>query len=909
MSLRAIRYYWIPDPLERGRWVATGDQEAVTSALGRAFESVMRRTSDRPSQVRAVIAPRFVDLREAEESAKAYERNLRLRLVRAYDYRKLKELLRFAGGLAIGYLLFIASADFWAPIEAAADAIDQSLGAFAKWSIIAFFPLRAFVMTFGTGLYVPLPPAIAKNPVFRKIPLLGRIRSIGTAGRWSEIADASRVTRVFARIGASRRREFLAQAEAAVRNVERKLRRASIAAGAKAAESIGPDSESGRLLRELSALVDELSRLVGGAERDRGAIRPWSDRFELFLRKATADARRGGFFPWGEIPKLAMMREELVRQALDADFAFAPLKVVHPGSRPDELFPSAAALRSGEAVDLDLPLRAEGLARQAESLERFLSLPRTVRAREEVYECLDRLRRARSRRERETLLERIASGFETLRNQVLSLHMREMPDSGQERCKDLSNIYHRLYLCFGKAACDLSIGYRKAFIGFLPLRSDRAQARRIRAAEDKADRILGRDRRHRLPAFRDRIVYGIARTWRRGLVFVGSLVFLLGSLASLYTLGPGEAEVETSLALGTRTGFLSRSVRAVAFGGGLRLPLVGRELRWHLPPPLVAGHRISLEALRTFTVPLVIGQRHPDSAWAKLIGWLSGPLGASYDTIIFTFGYVPREPESWARYDPDGLGPRRLARDSIDIVSEWSAEKLTDFAAGITTAADVREVAYVFDSYFKELSRKGVIEEYIRDAFSSTAFSSNIQYGSPLERLRPGVDAILGRISRLADESRADILMGDAERQRLDDSLDFARELVSDALEEAKEQARVQYGELRRDPIQLERYLRDPYGHIAELHDLEALWSSIQGYAWYLYNTEKLLGLLRAGEGATYTMAAARQGNLLLAEVMERLSSNDHLARLIDLRTARYEIVSLSAPQLGVVQQKWQDIL
>ncbi|MGQ9631932.1 MAG: hypothetical protein ACUVXI_16715 [bacterium] len=920
MNIRTLRYYKIPHPLEPGKEIAVGDGEAISRTIREVYEFYENPLSDPPRVFRVLISPDRIDEGEAEGLVEEFERNFRSHLVEGFNRLKLREFLRFAKGLAIGYILYMIPQAFWVPLETFAESIGEGLGTYAKWWIIGFFPLRALIRSFGTGIHFSLPEFITRNPVYRRIPIVGKIQNIGTRGRWNEIERSSQCAQICDRFGKSQRERFSRDADRALRNVERKIgwERTSFPKRLLHSLSFGLYRPSLRhpLVDDLRGLVRDL---IEGSQAPRwgdvASVRAWSERFDSVLERATEESRNGGKFPWGEIPKLARMKEDLIFHALNDGFAFAPLKVVHPGSHPNEVFGGVHfPLRDGGMdrdgrIDLALEIRAEALQKQAESLREFLRDPRIVRTQEGIYRDYESLGTATTREERIELLDRIASGFEKMRNAVGGYHMGENSAIPHEKGRDLSNFYHRLYLTFGRASCDLENRYKKVAFGVRPVLTGFGQRKRIREAEDEADILICRGRRRRMRELGEKLASGLGRTWRTGLATALCLVFLLGSALSFYTLGPGEVGIEYGYRLGYQKKFFAETVRTTQYGTGWRIPGVERDLHWHLPPPIFKGHRVSLERDQEFTVYMITAQHYPETLWEKVRSKLSGQLGLTFDAVKFTIGYVPKDAEVWANYDPDGLGPKRLIRDTVDIIDEWKTEKLADFQKGITAASDADEISYVFDTFFKELSRKGIIEDYIRNAFSRTALSSNIYYGSTLDRIKPGIDIVLNELDRRQEEYRSDLLISDPEREGLQKSLDSARQIVQETLSRIEKQVRVEYGNLRRHPLQLKEYVRNPYAHISELQNFEALWSGIQNYTWYLYNNEKALKILREGEKTLQAAFSNDGGNPLAADLIEKLRENDHINSLIDIKWVKYEISTIGLTQLNILQQKWQDII
>jgi hypothetical protein len=207
----------------------------------------------------------------------------------------------------------------------------------------------------------------------------------------------------------------------------------------------------------------------------------------------------------------------------------------------------------------------------------------------------------------------------------------------------------------------------------------------------------------------------------------------------------------------------------------------------------------------------------------------------------------------------------------------------------------------VYDTYFGELCRRGIIEDFIRNSFSTSAMSSNIYYGSTLERIKPGFDIITDELERKEDEYDNMKTLSGQQRKRLIAGIEEAKRVVEQTYNAVKERVAVEYGELRLHPKRLNEYVENPYGNISHFEDFETLWGSIRYYTWYVYAHEKLLEQLREEK--------RRGESMLIDEVMNKLTHDSHIGSLITIDTIDYSITVVGLAQLNLLQRTWRDIM
>jgi hypothetical protein len=917
MIVRTIRYYRIPDPLKRGSEVVIADEAALSKTISEVYNITKNSSLNTPRLFRVLLSPYRIEADDALSGVTAFEHAYVKRKVDLHNRLKLREFLLLAKGLAIGYFLTFMPSQFWAPLDVFTGIIGEGLGSWVKMWICAFFPLRALIQSFGTGVYIELPRFLINNPLYRKIPIIRHIRRIGTTGRWSDIEEGSKAFTLFRDFGKSRREQCRKDVEAAVRNIEEKVAFKQSSSFMKLLRNTGPGCLLRRKKYPLSekvkesafALLDE-TKVFTDSELDA-----WSSGFDVLLQHASEEAESGGIFPWGEVPKLLAMKEDLLFHAKNTHFIFAPFLVVHPDTDPTTLFKETGAFPEMNEIDIQLMTIAQGLCSQARHLKEFLDNRETKTLQEDIYSAYTSLEIAMEKKERKVLLERITDCFETLRNRLKGYHMGENPDIPHEKGQDLTNFYHFLYLCFGRASCDLENKYKKVFFGFRPLLSGGAQRKRVREAIDEVNLLIYQQRESIFTRIREKLFSFLGRNPLSGLATCLCILFLFGSLLGFYTLKPDEFGIERSFRLGFReteknienvsTGEKIKywlgyedTVKVIRYGSGIRVPWFETDLHWHLLSPFVSHHTVSLTEKQHISVYMPTLKYYPEGLWERAKTMLSGPLGMDFIAVEFSIHFTPANPEIWGHYDFDGLGRQRLMRDVSNLVEEWKTDRIITIREEID---DPNLMTYVYDTYFGQLCRRGIIQDFIRNSFSTSAMSSNIYYGSTLERIKPGFDIITDELERKEREYDYMKTLPDDQRKRLISGIEEAKRIVEQTYNEVRERVAVEYGELRLHPKRLNEYVENPYGHITHFEEFETLWGSIQYYTWYVYAHEKLL--------EQFSVEKKRGESTLIDELADKLAHDSHIGSLITIDTIDYTITVVGLAQLNLLQRTWRDIM
>ena len=895
MSIKVFQYYLVPHPFKKNEKIIVSDDYRRSELRSSTWEFIGGRAGAKPRVMRFLISPEKTDSSRFRENLSG----MKLKDDRAFSRAKLYVCMKFFSSLLAGYLLYLAPPAFWQPIETVFDTVAHGLSDYAKWWIILFFPVKGFILNFGTGVRMQLPGIIRNNPVFRRIPLIGRIRMIGVDGRWQRLNRASASTGLYSLFEESLAEEFLVEASRIVKNIKKKISRTT-------RYTCADTSEAESLADGFGALAEKL--ISSFNEMDPDGLEEWNIRYLELLEEASKLYEQDGSFPWAEIPKLDSFRRDLLFFGGFNGFIYAPLLDIYPDMQPVESLRLCACDGDDRLIDYTAEIRFAAAVKQAMNLKEFFADPETVKLISEIQKGFNGLNGLKNAEEACSALDKLSLCFAGMRDSLGEYHMGRNPMIPNEKGKELSDFYHRLYLVFGRASCDISNGYKRAGWGIRPIKTPAAVNRRIRDAVDEASELLDGRKSRKTARAKDRVVTFIGKRAITGLAAAAVLLFLAGSIAGLYTLSPGEAAILRTARIGYEGKYLNHEMEMRMYGSGIGIPGSSDELFWHMPPPLTRMQKASFNKPDQFTVHMVIGESHTDNLWKKFLQTMSGQLGMSFNVAELVFEYVPVIPKNWMNYNSDGLGYKRLIRDTDSIVEEWKTELLSSYSSAITSLDDASEVNYIFTTFFRELSEKGVIEDYIRRAFSQTALSTNVYYGSPLERYEPGFLTVIDELDRRYKQYGEDPFLESARRAELQGLMNTAKEIVEETLNRIEEQVAVEYGDLRRNPDRLNNIVRDPYLYLQELRDFETLWSGIQSYTWHLYNQDKMKGMFESGEASAEGYIAADEQNYI-QDLLSVLNNDPHLGKLIRIESVSYRVQEISLSRLNLIQQKWKDVI
>jgi len=900
MNIRTLRYYNIPDPLEKGSWITIADKSEFLKTIQEVYTLSENPALDMPRLFRILISPEEIDKKNALESTKEVCRRLLIRQRDCLNRMKLKEFLRFAKGCGIGYFLSCLPSELWRPLEIVAETIGEGLGGFAKMWIIAFFPLKALIKSFGTGFHINLPKLITNNQIYRSLPFIRRIRRIGVTGAWNEIQNTYKSLKLFNELGKDMRDQFKKDVKITLSNIEHKIGLKTASALEKTFRSLTfgffcPKREHPQI-RKIESFLDQL--LAGSISADNKQLTLWSKKFDDILEEVSGAAGEDGIFPWGEVPKLLNMKADLLFHAQYGEFTFAPFFAVSPDTDPDSLFGNTILHRREDEINVLLSVKARAFCQQARNLKAFFGQTSTKELYNEIQTKYISLNKVQERSRRIYFLNRITDCFEALRNSIGKYNMGENTGIPHEKGKDLSNFFHFLYMTFGKAACDLENRYKKVTFGFRAVLSGKGQRKRIKGAIDEAHLLVYQKRLSIRKILQDKILSCLGWSWQTGLLTTIFILLLVGSVFSFTFLSPQEFIVERGIMLGYKDYFITDTVKTKDYGTGLKLPGLKLELHWHPPPPIVRDHKISLTKSRPLDVYMPTLKHYPTNIWENTKTVLSGPLGMDFDAVKFVIQYIPKDPELWGEYDFDGFGEHRLTRDITNIIEEWKTKQIESFGEKVEYEG---YITYIYDTFFKELCRRGIIEEYIRNSFSSSIMSTNIYYGSTLDRIKPGIDIILNDLDDRQKELDLRIRLNTDEKEMLEKNIRESKKIVEDIYDMIKEQVKIEYDKLRAHPRLLKKYVENPYANYTELQEFETLWGSVQYYTWYVYCNKRLLDMFSSNSntGKNQTMISLK----------EALEANTHICSLIKISDIDYMITVISFTQLNALQQKWRNIM
>ena len=842
MISHIIEYFKIPHPLEKD------NGNIVVSAPVRLSEEYFRAwlddkkssgSADIPWISRVLISPEEASP-EDEALVKRFERNFEIEENHFWGVTKLKIFLRFTAACAIGYFIYWTIFNlpwFWIPATLLMEKIlGDSLSSIFQGVVIAFIPGLSFIKNF-----------------------LG-------AKRWIRANFRSRYTKIFRQFGRSSQQYFTQEVRKCLKNIR------TVA------------EEENRSI-EIGTIENLLQEILHKTAIDSDFIQDWSGRLEELLRELSQRAKAEVFLE-GVIIKLDQLKRDLLLHYWQG-FQIMPLKIATPSLSKKEFFPSL-----NYDFDLRLNLLGEGFKQKTKNLKGFLVETSSIRA--SIYSNFDSLRIAKGERERIELLQKIEEGFESLRNILGNFHLGDNPGVPNERGESLSDFYDRLYYFFGRARLDIVKGkkaIKAVFVRRIRVRSERQQKRRIQELELEVEHFLCQGTKIRKSYQRvSRFFAFFGANLKRSLAFSG-LVFLgFTCLLNFKIVGPNEVLTATYLRWGVKematqkAPLFSRGVKVYRFGDGLSI-FPGKELFWQLPPPLVYTHKIDFIQPQEFTAYMMFAAPI-DSLYKKGLQLLAGAYGGYYEVVEIDFNFVVRDRESWIEYDYDGKGIKRLARDVASLVDEWRGELLNPYDSPLLDLENEEEMEEVFyGSYFGKLWDEGRMEEIIKSQiFRSPTLT--YQYGTYSERIEPGVELILRGLENEKAKAEKNNLSRSEREEKLAEIEDF-KSRVEKMKEDTLETAREEYGALRKNPQELQKYLSDPES-ISELRGFETVWPTIQQIMLNQYVTDELI---RTAKGE---LGQAKKEEFLLP-LRQRIEENSYFSSLIEIKEVRAEVVFMDS--------------
>lgn len=837
MNLRVLPYYTVDHPLVENKKIIISDRNGINKTVNRVFEISGNKQTDRPRFIRVHISGEKCRPEKDSERIRLYEKDFREK--EKLDFRKAKstEIMRFTRSLIIAYLLFIAPEAFWTPIVSLFNLIAHGLSDYARWCIIAFFPLKAFIRTFGTLFYIR-----------------GTL-NIGIPGRWHQIHESAKALDMFDDMDSSIEEKLNREIETVIKNIRRKATSQKHLADSTEEVLAGYSEKNPEILNEqLLALIRE------------------GETGEL----------------WGEMVKLNMLRKEILYFLSSGALNTSTIHHFSPGEK------SPAVLKIPMAE-----IKFSSFSGQSGNLKSFNSSPKIISLKKSVLTAVEKLRKTESQKDRITLLEEITGAFETIRDEALRYHMGQNRFIPNEKGNDIALFYHNLFLIFGRTLCDIENGYRRSSMGITPLITEGARKRRVKRLFSDLDVFLtGKSPVKRKNLWRQiKTCGGINLPWGLTASFV--ILFITGSLLSLYIVSPGDRIIRSNIKIGYLDQFINREIKIIEPGSFIPIPFTGKELAWHLPRPL-ADHSIISSDLKEISLYMIMGEHYTDSPVQNLLSGLSGQLGTKFDVIEMTLKYTPLNAEKWSLYNSDGKGERRLIRDLSELSEEWREKRGVEF-----TSFTNRE----FEKFFRDLSDKGIIEEYLKRAFSQTTFSTNIYYGSLSERFESGINAVLGEFAKKREESASDPLVSAEEKESLEQNLSLATSIVVELQKTIEEQVKVEYSQLRSNPALLGRLVDNPYDNIQKLKDFESLWISISSYTRHLYQQKQIMDML---SGGFVDLTLKEEAGKLYPQHLDMaayLQGNSLIEQLIEIRSVKFKKKTIGLTEFTQYQEKWKETI
>ncbi len=842
MISHIIEYFRIPHPLEKNKG------SIVVSAPARLSEKYFRAwlddkkssgSADLPRISRALISPEEASP-EDEALVKRFERNFEIEENRFWGVIKLKIFLRFAAACAVGYFIYWTIFNlpwFWIPATLVLEKIfGDTLSKIFQGVVIAFIPGLSFIKNF-----------------------LG-------AKRWIRANFRSRYTKIFRQFGRSSQQYFAEEIRKCLKNI-------------RAA------AEEENVSIEIGSVENTLQEILHKAPTDSDFIQDWSGRLEELLRDLSQRAKAEVFLE-GVIIKLDKLKRDLLLHYWQG-FQIIPLRIATPDLSKKEFFPSL-----NYDFDLRLNLLGEGFKQKAKNLRDFLAETSSIQ--ERILSEFGYLKRVKEKRERIKLLASIERGFEELRNIVGNFHLGDNPGVANERGESLSDFYDGLYYLFGRARLDIlkeEKAIKAIFVRRIRVKTERQQERRIEELRLKVERLLcqgisSKKTYQRISHFFS--FFGV--NLKRSLVFTGLVFFGFACLLNFKAIGPDEVLIATYLRWGVKetatqkTPLFSRGVKVHRFGEGLPI-FPEKELFWQLPPPLVYTHKIDFTQPQEFAAYMMF-PAPIDSLYKEGLQLLAGAYGGYYELVEIDFNFVVKDRESWIEYDYDGKGTKRLARDVASVVDEWRGELLNPYESPLLDLQNEEEMEEIFyGSYFKKLWAEGRMEEIIKSQIFRNPMMT-YQYGTYSERIGPGVDLILRNLESekvKVKNSNLSRLKREEKLAEIEDFKNRIEKIKKDTLEMAGEE----YGLLRKNPEELQKYLSDPES-VSGLRGFETVWSTIQQIMLNQYVTDKLIGTVKGELGQ-------EEKEELLILLRERIEENPYFSSLIEIKEMKAEVVFMDS--------------
>ena len=842
MISHIIEYFKIPHPLEKDKGsIVISAPIKLSEKYFRAWLDDKKSSgpADLPWISRVLISPEEARP-EDEDLVKRFERNFEIEDNHSWGVTKLKIFLRFTAACVVGYFIYWTIFNFpwfWIPATVFLEKIlGDTLTKLFQGVVIAFIPGLSFIKNF-----------------------------VG-AKRWIRANFRSQYTKIFRQFGRSSHQYFSKEVKKCLRNI-------------RAA------AEEENVSIEMGTIENLLEEILHKPPLNSDFIQDWSRRFEELLRDLSQRAKAEVFLE-GVIIKLDQLKRDLLLHYWQS-FQIIPLKIATPNLSKKEFLPSL-----NYNFDLRLSLLGEGFKQKAKNLKDFLAETSSIRVR--IYSNFDSLKRAKGKRERVKLLESIEEGFESLRNITGNFHLGDNPGVPHQRGENLSDFYDGLYYLFGRTKLDILKGekaIKAVLFRRLRLRSERQQRGRIEELMLKVERLLCQGISTKKAYYRISYFFSFfGVNLKRSLAFSGLVFFGFTCLLNFKVVGPNEVLATTYLRWGVKetatqkTPLFSRGVRAYKFGEGLPI-CPKRELFWQLPPPLVYAHKIDFTQLQEFTAHMVFGAPI-DSLYKKGLQLLAGAYGGYYQVVEIGFKFIANDREVWIKYDYDGKGTKRLARDVASVVDEWRGELFDPYESSLIDLQDEEEMEEVFSgSYFKKLWEEGRMEEIIKSQIFRSPLMT-YQYGTYLEMIGPGIDLILRSLAREKLELEDSNLSRLEKEEKLAEIEDF-KSRVEKIKEDTLEIAREEYDVLRKQPEKFKKYLSDPES-ISELKGFETVWPAIQRIMLQHYITDKLIRTVKGELGE-------EEKEELLQVLRERIEENPYFSSLIEIKEMKAEVIFMDS--------------
>lgn len=599
---------------------------------------------------------------------------------------------------------------------------------------------------------------------------------------------------------------------------------------------LGKD-HSYRFIKELERLKKNLKKEIGENNplieelkslQETLYNKKWN-MVEDILRQILETISSDPEFPWGEKKNIAAMVEDALYQ-LRNKFKFAPLKVI--SNLNGNLSPTEE--------------------KKLLSLSKFLSSKEFVGLRNKIIKDYSLLREANSTMKRIEITHKISSHFQRMIFLCSRYHMGEnfLP---YERGTTLKNLYHELFVSFGKASHFL----RKKKPGNLVSHNF------IKKLQRKVEITFNFNKEKT-----NSCLLGLIANPAGGILISFGILICAAMLTGFYFLNPDETSIIHHYRFGYQ-GFLGEEIYVKNYSCACILKLQNLKLFWEPPKPFYFVHNVNSKKIYSTDVFMILRETEPSGLLDRFFHLFREEWGRGYSGIDFHFAYRVINPELWAKYDYDGKGRERLSRDLEYHIMRYMEKKRVNYQEKL-----YRENSAEIKSHFKKCLIQGKVKEWIR----------RFLYPSPLDTYRTGsmYERYLAGLRWLKEHPR---MKGNPEWQKF----------VEHEIKNIEKLNQEENEELIYQPLKVKKIMKNPT--IAKLETYENLYRTIYYLVVEDLINDKIIEEVKNGENKGVF------GNVR-KEVVDWVHRNSRIEQLIGIEITDVKPLFKKISALG-----WQNEL